>query len=120
MPLARALIDQMIIDVGPEVFRQLATLYQQETRQAVQDVRRLAEAPAERVDWREIGRRAHSLKHAALSFGLNELAALAYRIEQAADAGDGETVTRETSVLQAISEPNLAELAALVIDMRFK
>jgi HPt (histidine-containing phosphotransfer) domain-containing protein len=55
----------------------------------------------------ELGRRAHSLKHAATSFGLVGLAAVAFRIEQAADAGDKAVVENRTASLKAVAEMEL-------------
>ncbi|HEY4162540.1 MAG TPA: Hpt domain-containing protein [Dongiaceae bacterium] len=107
MTLDRRLIDQMVADVGPEAFGRLAALFQEETWQSIEDITHLAAAPAEKTDWRELGRRAHSLKHAATSFGLVGLAAVAFRIEQAADAGDKAVVENRTASLKAVAEMEL-------------
>ena len=80
MRIDRRPIDQMVLDVGGEAFQRLARLFEDETRGAVVALRALLIAE----DWRELGRQAHSLKHATSSFGLIDLAALAALIEKAA------------------------------------
>jgi HPt (histidine-containing phosphotransfer) domain-containing protein len=82
MPLDRRPIEQMIADVGEEPFQRLARLFESETRETVEEMRRLLAAE----DWRELGRQAHSLKHATASFGLADLAEAAYALERAADS----------------------------------
>ncbi len=61
-------------------------------------------------DWRELGRQAHSLKHATSSFGLTDLAAIAARIETAADAQRGAEAEALLAVLEAEADGDLAEL----------
>jgi HPt (histidine-containing phosphotransfer) domain-containing protein len=119
MTLDRRLIDQMVADVGPEAFQRLAGLFQEETREAAKEIGRLAGAPSSGIDWRELGRRAHSLKHAAESFGLIELAAIAFQIEHAADAKDAPRVAQGVSALDIIASAGLAELSALQGDPAF-
>lgn len=82
MPLDRRPIEQMIADVGEAAFQRLARLFEAESRDAVVEMRRLLE----KQDWRELGRQAHSLKHATASFGLSDLSAAAHALERAADA----------------------------------
>src|SRR4051794_36660352 len=82
MALDRRPIDQMALDVGPEAFQRLVLLFEDETRGAVVALRTLLTEQ----DWRELGRQAHSLKHATSSFGLTDLAAIAAGIERGADA----------------------------------
>ena len=106
MGLDRRPLDQMVLDVGPEAFQRLARLFEDETRGTVIALRQLLSE----ADWRELGRQAHSLKHATSSFGLNELAAIAARIERAADAH----LLAEAEVQVAALESDAdAELAAL-------
>jgi HPt (histidine-containing phosphotransfer) domain-containing protein len=119
MTLDRRLIGQMVADVGAEAFQRLAALFQEETRQAAKEIARLAGMPPPGTDWRELGRRAHSLKHAAESFGLVELAAIAFQIEHAADAKDRPRVAQGVSALDIVADAGLAELSALRDDPGF-
>lgn len=113
MTLDRRLIDRMAADVGPEAFPRLARLFRDEAGQKVRDIAALA-ATAGDTDWRELGRHAHSLKHAAGSFGLIELAAIAFQIEQAADVADLSRVARGVSALDRVADTGLAELSDLL------
>jgi HPt (histidine-containing phosphotransfer) domain-containing protein len=61
-------------------------------------------------DWRELGRQAHSLKHATSSFGLTGLAAIAAGIESAADAHQGAEAETQLALLEAEVDADLAEL----------
>jgi HPt (histidine-containing phosphotransfer) domain-containing protein len=110
MRLDRRPIDQMVLDVGGEAFQRLARLFEDETRGAVVALRTLLAAE----DWRELGRQAHSLKHATSSFGLVELAALSALIEKAADAHMGPEAEAQLAVLEAEVDGDLAELDRLL------
>jgi HPt (histidine-containing phosphotransfer) domain-containing protein len=103
MALDRRPIEQMIADVGEEAFQRLARLFESETREAVIEMRRLVQVP----DWRELGRQAHSLKHSTSSFGLDDLAAVAYALEGAADAGMGEKAAELLAHLEQVIEEEL-------------
>jgi HPt (histidine-containing phosphotransfer) domain-containing protein len=106
MGLDRRPIDQMVLDVGGEAFQRLARLFEEETRGAVVALRSLLDAR----DWRELGRQAHSLKHATGSFGLTDLAAIAALIEKAADARRGADAEVQLALLEAQVDGDLAEL----------
>ena len=106
-------IDQMIVDVGPEAFRRLAALFQEETRGAVVEMQRCLAA----ADWRELGRQAHSLKHSTASFGLADLAAVSLRLESAADGGDAEAAAGHLAALAARAEIVLTEFSKLIEDI---
>ena len=106
MGLDRRPIDQMVLDVGGEAFQRLARLFEEETRGSVVALRSLLDAQ----DWRELGRQAHSLKHATSSFGLTDLAAIAALIEKAADAHRGADAEVQLALLEAGVDGDLAEL----------
>jgi HPt (histidine-containing phosphotransfer) domain-containing protein len=106
MAVDRRPLDQMVLDVGPAAFQRLARLFEDETRGAVVALRALLDAR----DWRELGRQAHSLKHATSSFGLTELAAIAAGIEKAADAQRGDEAAAQVAVLEATADAELAML----------
>jgi len=106
MGVDRRPIDQMVLDVGGDAFQRLARLFEEETRGAVVALRTLLNDQ----DWRELGRQAHSLKHATSSFGLNDLAAMAALIEQAADAHESAEVEMQLALLEAAAGADLAEL----------
>jgi HPt (histidine-containing phosphotransfer) domain-containing protein len=106
MGLDRRPIDQMVLDVGGDAFQRLARLFEEETRGAVVALRSLLGAQ----DWRELGRQAHSLKHATSSFGLTDLAAIAALIEKAADAHRGADAEVQLALLEAEVDSHLAEL----------
>jgi HPt (histidine-containing phosphotransfer) domain-containing protein len=106
MGLDRRPIDQMVLDVGGDAFQRLARLFEEETRGAVVALRSLLGTQ----DWRELGRQAHSLKHATSSFGLTDLAGLAAAIEQAADAQKAAEAETALARLEADVDADLAEL----------
>lgn len=106
MGLDRRPIDQMVLDVGGEAFQRLARLFEEETRGGVVALRMLL---SDR-DWRELGRHAHSLKHATSSFGLVDLAAIAALIETAADMERGAEAEVQLALLEAAVDLDLAEL----------
>ena len=110
MGVDRRPIDQMVLDVGDEAFQRLARLFEEETRGAVLELRRLLRAR----DWRELGRNAHSLKHATSSFGLTELAAVAAQIENAADAQRAAEAEARLAVLEEAADADLTELDRLL------
>src|SRR3954468_15384585 len=111
MPLDRAPIEQMIADVGAEAFQRLARLFEEETRAAVAEMRRRLEVQ----DWRELGRQAHSLKHATASFGLVDLAAVALALETAADSSNANESAVRVGQLEKTIE---GELGALDLTLR--
>ena len=106
MAVDRQPLEQMVLDVGGDAFQRLARLFEEETRGAVVALRQLLIA----ADWRELGRQAHSLKHATSSFGLGVLAAIAARIEQAADAQEAAVAAAGIAALEAAAETELAAL----------
>ena len=110
MRVDRRPIDQMVLDVGGEAFQRLARLFEDETRGAVVALRALLSAE----DWRELGRQAHSLKHATSSFGLIELASIAALIEKAADAHKRREAEAQLTLLEAEADGDLAELDRLL------
>ncbi|HVO01415.1 MAG TPA: Hpt domain-containing protein [Candidatus Cybelea sp.] len=109
MAIDRRLIDQMRSDVGDAAFLRLAGLFEEETRASVIALRRLFDAQ----DWRELGRQAHSLKHACASFGLTDLAEAAATIETAGDAASSEGVERNLVALEAEMGGALEAFAAI-------
>lgn len=106
MGVDRRPIDQMVLDVGGEAFQRLARLFEEETRGAVVALRSLLGTE----DWRELGRQAHSLKHATSSFGLTDLADIAALIEKAADAHKGAEAEVQLALVEAQVDGDLAEL----------
>jgi len=106
MGVDRSPLDQMVLDVGGDAFQRLARLFEEETRGAVVALRSLLNDQ----DWRELGRHAHSLKHATSSFGLTDLAAIAALIERAADLHKGAEAERQLALLEAAVDADLAEL----------
>jgi HPt (histidine-containing phosphotransfer) domain-containing protein len=110
MAIDRRPIEQMIVDVGPEAFRRLAALFQDETVGSVADMRGLLAAQ----DWRELGRIAHSLKHATASFGLTALADEALVLERAADAADAAASEKSLAALSESCAETIAEFNELI------
>jgi HPt (histidine-containing phosphotransfer) domain-containing protein len=106
MAVDRRPIDQMVLDVGGDAFQRLARLFEEETRGVVVALGTLLNDQ----DWRELGRQAHSLKHATSSFGLDDLAAIAALIEGAADAHKGAEAAVQLARLEAKADADLAEL----------
>jgi HPt (histidine-containing phosphotransfer) domain-containing protein len=106
MPLDRRPIEQMISDVGEAAFQRLARLFENETREAVVEMRRLLNLK----DWRELGRQAHSLKNSTASFGLEDLSVVAYALEQAADGGRGGEAAELVAHLDQLVVRELGEL----------
>jgi HPt (histidine-containing phosphotransfer) domain-containing protein len=110
MTIDRRPIDQMVLDVGGEAFQRLARLFEDETRGAVVALRTVLVVR----DWRELGRQAHSLKHATSSFGLTRLAEIAAGIERAADAHQAVEAEAQLAVLEAQADADLTELDRLL------
>jgi len=110
MAIDRRPIDQMVLDVGGEAFQRLARLFEDETRGSVVALRTLLTAQ----DWRELGRQAHSLKHATSSFGLTELAEIAAEIEVAADAHQPAQAGEQLARLETCTPEALKQLALLL------
>jgi len=110
MAIDRRPIDQMVLDVGAEAFQRLVQLFEDETRGVVVALRTLLDTH----DWPELGRQAHSLKHATSSFGLIDLAVLAARIEKAADAHLPAAAAEHLTALEAAAEPELVALEAML------
>ena len=108
MPLDRRPIEQMIADVGEAAFQRLARLFESETRDAVTEMRRALTAQ----DWRELGRQAHSLKHATASFGLADLAETAFGLERAADSAKADEAAALVAHLEQMIAGELGELDA--------
>jgi HPt (histidine-containing phosphotransfer) domain-containing protein len=106
MAVDRRPIDQMVLDVGGDAFQRLARLFEEETRGVVVALRTLINDH----DWRELGRQAHSLKHATSSFGLVDLAAVAALIEEAAEMQRGAEAEMQLALLEAAVDADLAEL----------
>lgn len=96
----------MVLDVGGDAFQRLARLFEEETRGVVVALRTLINDH----DWRELGRQAHSLKHATSSFGLVDLAAVAALIEEAAEMQRGAEAEMQLALLEAAVDADLAEL----------
>ena len=96
----------MVLDVGGDAFQRLARLFEEETRGVVVALRTLINDH----DWRELGRQAHSLKHATSSFGLVDLAAVAALIEEAAEMQRGVEAEMQLALLEAAVDADLAEL----------
>lgn len=114
MPLDRRPIEQMIADVGEVAFQRLAHLFETETRDTVAEMRRLLGGQ----DWRELGRQAHSLKHATASFGLADLAEAAYGLESAADAMKADEAKVLVARLEQIIAGELGELDSALRDLQ--
>lgn len=111
MPFNRPIVDQMIQDVGGAAFCRLAKLFIEETAGELDAIDRLA---ASLQDMRELGRRAHSLKNAAASFGLADLAAAARDLEAASDAANSQTAQKAATGLRAICAAGMPELSRLI------
>jgi HPt (histidine-containing phosphotransfer) domain-containing protein len=71
----------------------------------------LQPSPAE---YRELGRRAHSLKNAAGSFGLADLALAARRLEQACDHADVAAVMPAAAGLRVAGDAEMPDLIELI------
>jgi HPt (histidine-containing phosphotransfer) domain-containing protein len=70
-------------------------------------------ASAEASTWPEVARLAHLLKGSAGNLGATALAAAFLALERAAQAGDGETVTRELIAVDGFGADCITELQAL-------
>ena len=97
MSFNRPIVDQIILDVGAEAFGRLAKLFMDETVVEIDAIEALA---ADMRNLGELGRRAHSLKNAAGSFGLASLAAVARELETACDSANAPEVARSASRLR--------------------
>ena len=113
MVFNRPIVEQMILDVGGDAFCRLAKLFIEETAGELDAIDRLA---ASLEDLRELGRRAHSLKNAAASFGLADLAAAARELEAASDSADLQTAKKAAMRLRKVSVAGIPELNRLMLE----
>jgi HPt (histidine-containing phosphotransfer) domain-containing protein len=111
MSFNRPIVDQMILDVGGEAFCRLAKLFIEETAAELDAIDGLA---ASMRDLRELGRRAHSLKNSAGSFGLVDLAAAARDLEAASDSEDLRYATQTAKRLRIAYDADMPNLLSIV------
>lgn len=100
--LDRAVIAQLIADIGDDAFIRLSRQFLDETHQRVGAMTDAWKA----ADWRELGRHSHSLKSTAQSFGLPETGLQARDLQVAADRGDAEAID---ALLPRLIETTTAE-----------
>ncbi len=110
-----SIVEQMILDIGPAAFCRLARLFVEETVGEVATMEALAGSlQATTADCRELGRRAHSLKNAAGSFGLAGLAQAARKVERACDSNDVAAALPATAALRAAGDMEMPDLLDLI------
>ncbi len=109
------IVEQMIQDVGPATFCRLARMFIEEAAGELAAVEALAASlRAGAPECRELGRRAHSLKNAAGSFGLDALALAARRLEQACDNADPAAALPAAAGLRAAGDAEMPDLLELI------
>lgn len=79
--LDRVIIDQLIEDIGQDVFLRLAVQFLEETADRLASIT----ACRDKAQWRELARHAHSLKSTSQSFGLQLTGRLAQALQIAGD-----------------------------------
>lgn len=114
MAFDRPTADQMIRDVGAEAFCRLATYFVEETGHEIEAIEALAVQSPKGATLKELGRRGHSLKNAAGSFGLAEIAQAARALEAAGDSSNGREAVRLALSLRVVCESSLPKLRAFI------
>jgi HPt (histidine-containing phosphotransfer) domain-containing protein len=82
--LDRVIIDQLIEDIGQDVFVRLSGQFLDETAERLADITACRQA----AQWRDMARHAHSLKSTSQSFGLQLTGRLAQSLQIAGDRED--------------------------------
>jgi len=115
MAFSLPIVEQLIQDIGPAAFCRLARLFVEETADELAAIATLAGSlRAEAPGFRELGRRAHSLKNAAGSFGLAGLALSARRLERACDNADLGEVWPAADGLRTVADAEMPDLLELI------
>lgn len=107
--LDRRVIDQLIADIGQDVFVRLSQQFLDETAIRIAAIRRCQDEK----QWKELARHAHSLKSTAQSFGLQETGDLAAALQFAGDRGEVARLNPLIDDLSACAKRECAEFAAL-------
>lgn len=107
--LDRTTIDQLIADIGGDVFLRLSLQFLEETTNRLAALRTARQAEA----WPELARHAHSLKSTAQSFGLVETGILARELQLAADHLETDKVDAALPKLLAVTTEECAAFQGL-------
>ena len=114
--LDKNVIDQLIIDIGDDVFLRLSGQFLDET------INRLALLAScrEKEAWTDLARHAHSLKSTAQSFGLPETGQRARLLQIAADNLDIAGIDAILPQLIRITDEECREFAVMRQEMSLK
>ena len=107
--LDRTTIDQLIADIGKDVFLRLSLQFLEETANRLEALKTTRAAEA----WPELARHAHSLKSTAQSFGLVETGVLARELQLAADHLETDKVDATLPKLLAVTIEECAAFQGL-------
>jgi HPt (histidine-containing phosphotransfer) domain-containing protein len=111
--LDRTTIDQLIADIGKDVFLRLSLQFLEETSN-----RLLALVAArQREAWPELARHAHSLKSTAQSFGLIETGILARELQVAADHLETIRIDAVLPRLQSVTAAECSDFEGLRVEL---
>jgi HPt (histidine-containing phosphotransfer) domain-containing protein len=107
--LDRRVIDQLIEDIGQDVFVRLSRQFLDETADRIAAIK----ACRQHAEWKELARHAHSLKSTALSFGLRQTGELAAALQHAGDRGEVASIDQLAPDLFAVATAESREFADL-------
>jgi HPt (histidine-containing phosphotransfer) domain-containing protein len=113
--LDRRAIDQLIEDIGQDVFVRLSRQFLDETAERVTAIK----ACRQRAEWKDLARHAHSLKSTAQSFGLQQTGQLAAALQLAGDRGQVALIEQVTLDLFATATRECKEFAELCDQLEF-
>ena len=109
----RAILDQMIEDVGAENAEPLIEAFIEEL---AGQVRVLGEA-ADRADLAAMERAAHSMKGSAATFGATRLTGVVTSIEQAARSGQGDLATAAMGECHWLAQASMDAMRVILIEV---
>jgi HPt (histidine-containing phosphotransfer) domain-containing protein len=107
--LDRTTIDQLIADIGEDVFLRLSLQFLEETANRLEALKTTRAAEA----WPELARHAHSLKSTAQSFGLVETGVLARELQLSADHLETDKIDAALPKLLVVTAAECAEFQGL-------
>lgn len=109
----RAILDQMIEDVGSENAEPLIEAFIEEL---TNQVRVLGEA-ADQADLAAMERAAHSMKGSAATFGAARLTGVVASIEQAARSGQGDLATAAMGEFRWLAQASMDAMRDILIEV---
>ncbi|MDY0882514.1 Hpt domain-containing protein [Dongia soli] len=113
--LDRRVIEQLIDDIGQDVFGRLSRQFLDETTERIAAIK----ACRQGAEWKELARHAHSLKSTSQSFGLQQTGQLAAALQHAGDREQVALIEQLSPDLFAAATVECREFAELCDQLAF-